>query len=468
MADRSGVPALWGSFVTAAACIAVATRFSPWDASRPWSPGEPLPIWRRWFPADGVRVEEAVPGQLELTAPVLPDPPPAPEPDAPPTVLPSRPPGVATALVDPGFRGLDAFYRALATEKDKVRALHFGDSLLAADGVSGELRARLQARWGDGGPGWLSVGMDPAWNVRTDVSTSRSSGWTTYTLLDGGARDGRYGLGGIVTTGVPRATFTVWTPRRTWRERVPMERWEVFSAPDAAFHVTTDVPSEVTGPSGRSPGFTRLTVTTDATATLWGVAIEHDHPGLVWDTLGVVGIGSASIQRQDAEHLASQVSARKPALIVVELGGNEIGYDPVRADDPAGYTTWYADAMRRLRAGAPDASCLVVGPLDQGVPGSDPPKSRKGVSIIAGAQRAFAADQGCAYWDGRAAMGGPGAITRWSQRNPPLAWTDLVHLSMPGQKLLGDLLADALLADHDAWEAAGGLARSLPERPGDP
>jgi hypothetical protein len=201
MADRSGVPALWGAFATAGAAIAVATLHPAFAAYRPWTPGDPLPVWRRWFPADGTRIEEALPGQIEVVGPELANSKqqtansPAPEPrrpapeDPPPPVLAERPPGVATPVEDPGFRGMDPFYRALAGPHDKVRALHFGDSLIAADGVSGQLRSRLQARFGDGGPGWISVGMDPAWNVRADVSASRSGGWTTYTLLDGGAPD---------------------------------------------------------------------------------------------------------------------------------------------------------------------------------------------------------------------------------------------------------------------------------------
>jgi lysophospholipase L1-like esterase len=466
---RDGVPILVGTFGVAGACIALGTLLPGVSQYQPWKLGEPLPIWRRWFPSDGRRVHERAAGELsiakhDVTAPVSSvtaeitpsgDTPSNPTDAATAAALPPRPPGVAMPLEDPDFRGLAPLFRALAAPHDKVRAIHLGDSLLAADGLAGRLRERLQARWGDGGPGFIAAGIDPAWNVRVDVTARRSGDWQTFTLLNGGATDHRYGLGGIVTTAAPGATLTVLTPRRTWRTREPMHRWEVFHPrPTGRFTVYTDdrpVSSDGAATAGTDAGFTRLTIEAAETTTLWGVSIERDAPGLVWDTLGVVGIGTASLKQQDAAHLRVQVAARAPSLIVVQLGGNELGYDPIRADQPADYIPWYADAMHKLRAGAPDAGCLVIGPLDQGVPGADPPRAKHGVSTLIAAQRQFAASDGCAFWDARAAMGGKGAIQRWASRERPLAWTDLVHLSMPGQQLMGDLLADAILAHFDAW-----------------
>jgi hypothetical protein len=66
-----------------------------------------------------------------------------------------------------------------------------------------------------------------------------------------------------------------------------------------------------------------------------------------------------------------------------------------------------------------------------------------------------AAANGCGFWDAQAAMGGDGAMGRWGARKPPLAWTDLLHLSTDGQAIIGDMLADAILAGYDRWVASG-------------
>jgi hypothetical protein len=62
-------------------------------------------------------------------------------------------------------------------------------------------------------------------------------------------------------------------------------------------------------------------------------------------------------------------------------------------------------------------------------------------------------------------MGGEDAIVRWGLLKPPLAWTDLLHLSAVGQDIVGQMLADAILADYDDWLAKGGSAQPEPLPP---
>jgi lysophospholipase L1-like esterase len=83
-------------------------------------------------------------------------------------------------------------------------------------------------------------------------------------------------------------------------------------------------------------------------------------------------------------------------------------------------------------------------------------------------QRKIAEQEGCAFWNAFAAMGGEGTVVRWSGMKPPLAWTDLLHLSAAGQDIIGQLLADAIEAGYDGWVAEGGPSRPVPTPPGPP
>jgi len=65
-------------------------------------------------------------------------------------------------------------------------------------------------------------------------------------------------------------------------------------------------------------------------------------------------------------------------------------------------------------------------------------------------------------------MGGDGAVVRWGAMKPPLAWTDLLHLSSAGQDIIGQMLADAILAGFDEWKGKGGATRPVPTAPGAP
>jgi lysophospholipase L1-like esterase len=382
--------------------------------------------------------------------------------------LPARPPGVATALVDPSFRGMDAFYRAIA-EGGIARAAHYGDSTIAADGISGTVRARLQARFGNAGPGWISAGIDPRWSMRRDVTTRRTGEWETKSILLGGAH-GRYGYGGIVSTAADGASLRLTAPGGADGEPVPQARFELWAQPGTTPWASADGLSLEGGvtENGRTTwdvpqGYRTVTYgVSGGAAAFYGAVMETAGPGVVWDALGVIGVGTRSFSYQNPDHLAAQVAMRRPDLVVVMLGGNETGYPVIQKGDGKEYATLYTATVRLLRAGAPEAGCLVVTPLDQATREGDAPHTKDSLPRMVRAQQRAAEQEGCAFWNAFAAMGGDGAIVRWSQRKPPLAWADLVHLSAPGQELVGNLLADAIEAEFGRWTASGGATRPRP------
>jgi hypothetical protein len=73
-------------------------------------------------------------------------------------------------------------------------------------------------------------------------------------------------------------------------------------------------------------------------------------------------------------------------------------------------------------------------------------------------QREVARELGCAFWDARAAMGGEGAFANWLSHDPPLAWSDLYHLTGKGLNIVGHSLSDAIELAYEDWRRAGGRA----------
>lgn len=487
-------------FGAAAVCVALTYVVPGLADLRPWLPGDPLPVIAALMPKTTAKVVESENGELVAApaaepdpAPAAPPPPPAPSaPGVPP--LTDRPPGFATPLLDPEDKGMAPFYRALhrvAGGEGMARAAHYGDSTIAADGITSTVRERLQARFGDGGPGYLSAGMDPRWNIRQDVSISRSGTWDTVSLLLGGG-SGRYGYGGIVSTAQADAGLTVTSPKGADGKPKPMQRLELWYQVGPAKAPAEGEPPVPPGTwwasaSGKSvgggsaladntgdrqlvvdlpEGYTRLAFGANGgPVTFYGAVLETAGPGVVWDALGVVGVGSRSFTQHSRKHLASQVAQRRPDLVVVMLGGNELGLPVLGQKDGSGYIPYYTEAVQRLRTGAPEAGCLLISPLDQGTRDGGKATTKPNLPRMIAAQKQAAAAEGCAYWDAFSAMGGKDAITRWTATKPPLAWTDLVHLSAKGQAIIGDLLADAIEHGYDQWVATGGPAKPVDPTP---
>jgi hypothetical protein len=359
--------------------------------------------------------------------------------------------------------------RAEAGEPGHItRALHFGDSTIASDGITKTVRKRLQGHYGDGGPGFLAVQVDRRWAVRPGVLRDTSGSWKTLTITFGGADMAYYGLGGTVST-ARGPSKSVLGGLKVEGERQPLQTFDVFfqvQPEGGTLSLATDSGASKTFQTAAAAhgdvfhrmsaeGAKTLTVATgeDGPVTLYGVALETAGPGITWETLGVAGAGSGSHFRQGKNHIARQVGRRNPDLIVWQLGGNEVGLPVLKAGDGTKYKERYKKALKKVLAGAPTASCLVVTPLDQAERYRGQVRSKPNLTRMVNLQRDAAFELGCAFWDARAAMGGSGAFARWVEAKPALAWSDLEHLTGRGLNLIGHSLADAIEAAYIDWKA---------------
>lgn len=474
-----------GLFTAVFAAFGASTYAVPGLAElRPWLPGEPVPLVH--LLTTTARVEETATGELIVVE--EPQPPvaltstagaaAAPSPEAPPdrartgslTDLPIHAPAGPVLLeAKPG--ALDAWFSALAAAEDGepgrvVRALHWGDSTIAADGFASTVRARLSARFGDAGPGFLAVHVDPAWSLRPGVLRTTEGGWESHNITFGGIDSSRYGLAGVVSTAPTQASATL-GGHKTASGRQPITRFDVYyqaqpgggtlnakARGSGGFSLSTaadkasDRYKEI-----RSPGSSTLYLEAagDGPVTVYGVSLETSGPGVTWESFGVAGSSIGSLTRQSKAHLSAQVARRDPDLLVYMTGGNEVGYPSLSAGEGEKYREAYGIALAKLRAGAPDASCLILGPLDQAVRERGAIKSKPMLARMIQIQREVALEQGCAFWDTRASMGGDGGFARFLNHQPRYAWTDLMHLTAEGLDLVGQSFADAVLLAYDIW-----------------
>ena len=69
---------------------------------------------------------------------------------------------------------LDYYFTMLSQVENQVegtvaRALVWGDSTIASDGIIKDVRNRMFEEFGDSGPGFLAVHVDPRWSLRRDI-----------------------------------------------------------------------------------------------------------------------------------------------------------------------------------------------------------------------------------------------------------------------------------------------------------
>ena len=365
---------------------------------------------------------------------------------------------------------LQSFYRALRHTDAKsqgalTRILHMGDSSIGLDGLPHAIRTRLQDRFGDGGVGFVLLGRYSTNYKNNAAAIDTGKGWDICYIAYGCRKDGRYGLGGHVFRGSSGAVSTVGTKQsgeygrkaskvEVWYEAGPrggrlqmrVDRGEVVEldtraeAPEDRWH-SVDV----------QPGPHKVMVRAagGGYARAFGVVMETEGPGVVWDTVSMIGAFTKRLDLFDKDHFASQLDHRNPDLLVLNYGGNDLRRLVSRSVTPEKYKEEYGSVLDKLLAGKPDLPCLVVSVIDHGRSGSQDVKPRH-VDAMVGAQREVAFAKGCAFFDSVAAMGGAGSLKKWRKLRPPMASPDLKHLNARGRDHIGGMMFEALMAGYVA------------------
>lgn len=353
--------------------------------------------------------------------------------------------------------------------KESVRILHYGDSHTAADFLTTAIRRSLQDRFGDGGRGFVLLGRP--WNSYRpkDVYVDPDGRWTVERIkiaADAAKLDGYYGLSGISVTADQASAKTLVSTETGTGYGQKASVFEVFylgQPGGGSFNVLVDGVSKGTVDTNskkKRSGFFKVTVDEGAhnfvvklkgngPVRFFGAVIENDGPGIVYDTLGVNGGFFYTPQRWNPEELKKQIARRSPKLIVTMYGSNEVDSKSI---DPTSYKAHVKMTMSRFRAGAPEASCLMLGPPDR-IPRLVRVGQPDQLAWIIEVQREVASEIGCAFLDLQEMMGGPGSHQTWQYMRPNLAQPDGVHLTVKGYRVLGEKIADELIAAYEEYTA---------------
>jgi hypothetical protein len=352
---------------------------------------------------------------------------------------PSEYAGISVRIEDPTGRGMRPFYEALekTARRDEgavTRVGHYGDSSIATDLITSTVRENLQARFGDAGHGFViaAKGYIP-YKHRGVRQSSNPDSWETRELVRRQDRYGRYGYGGVQSRALRGSWARVGTAKRgdvgraasrfdiyyetqprggKFSVRLDKEEKEIVST---KADTRADGVYSIEAPDG--PHVIELRYWRGGPVHFYGVAVERDGPGVVYDSLGLVGARANRLLNFDAAHIKSQLERRGVNLIVLGFGGNEASDE--RTEDS--FYEDYREVLERMRQGRDDLGCLVFSPLDQARRERGRIRTLERIPSIVSAQRRAAFDAGCAFYDTWQAMGGENAMRRWYKARPPLA-----------------------------------------------
>jgi len=374
-------------------------------------------------------------------------------------------------IEDPSGRALDKFFQALLnTEggRGQTKICHYGDSPITNDGITSTVRRKLQLKFGDAGHGFVLIDRPWGWYEHTGVIREASHGWNSDPICISRGEH-YYGLGGVsflASAAGTNASFSTAIQSEVGRSVSSYEVYYMKRPAGGEFDIEMDgqfVERVSTASREIDSGFHRVEVPLGAhrmtirldgngAVQMFGVTLESNSSGVQYDSLGVNGafIGLLA-QYIDSDHWKEQLQHRAPSLVIIGYGTNESQFEKLPMDQ---YERDTREVIRRIRASVPNASIMLVGPMDRGCRGANGGiVTRPMIPKLVRYQRRIAAETGCAFFDEFAAMGGEGTVARWCEARPRLMGGDYTHPTAQGAEIVGSLLYDAILRAYEEYKS---------------
>jgi lysophospholipase L1-like esterase len=364
--------------------------------------------------------------------------------------------------------------------------LQIGDSHTAADYFTAELRQKLQARYGNGGVGYLDAGK-PHIGVRSGaMKVTASPGWTYHAIQrsDNIAEFWLSGFNAVATASGEALTFASDTP-------VPFDSIEIEAlrqpgggsidiSLDGAIKSSADLNGIAVEPvvlrlrpdGAPSDRVRQIEIRSRGAGvvSIASIGIYQKQSGVSYNNIGYPGATIDLVNKFDEKLMADALRRLDPQIVVLVFGTNEASKPNL---DAARYERSYEKAIARIKTALPNAQIVLVGPPD----GAERPPHCLGkgpadaachpappsdgslytepadcdwhtiahLDLVRDIERKIAERHGFVYWNWATINPNQCAAHQLVAASPPLMTPDHVHFTPAGYVKGADLFLDALI-----------------------
>ncbi|MCQ2374574.1 MAG: hypothetical protein MJ069_01550 [Salinivirgaceae bacterium] len=363
---------------------------------------------------------------------------------------------------------LTKFFAKLAKSNSKtIRILHYGDSQIEGDRITGYLRNLFQTKYGGSGPGLITAIPGIAKSSAIDHQASKN--WQVYSIYNKKDTIGTQNRFGIL------GRFARFTPNQNSSEE--QSAWIEFSPSTMAFKSVQnftrcrifygyatkpftvkgfvndsltwfeslepiDQTEQLLWKFDKAPNQFRIELTSTNSPNIYAISLDAP-TGVAVDNLPFRGSIGTEFVKLNFAQMAQMVKHLSVGLIIYEFGVNAVAYESKNY-------RFYEQSLRRqlhyLRQLMPEAKILVVSSSDMSEKTADGYVTKPEVAKVIEAQRNAAFAEGCAFWNLFEAMGGHNSMPQWV--NAKLAQKDYTHFNRKGGHIVAQKLYDAIMAEQ--------------------
>lgn len=347
--------------------------------------------------------------------------------------------------LQPFFRNLDS----LITFKDNVvNIVHIGDSHIQADFLTSSTRCLFQEKFGNAGRGFVFPYRIAKTGGALDVRFNYSGKWDFCEIMRN-YKNCELGVAGysisahdssvlsidVVSKATSDAFFNHLTVFDENGSFMPCEYKGTYS-----FHKTKGRTDLYFDQLQDSLSLLASCTMNDITK-FQGMILDNGNAGILYHSMGVNG--SSTLQYLRSTKLESEMAELNANLVIVSFGTNDT-YLPTSRFCTSCVKERYRELVHRIKQANPGIPILITTPPDHYYFKKQP---NGNLEDLRQALIDLCKEEDIAMWDLYQIMGGANSIKTWQENN--LAGRDLIHFTIEGYQLQGELLYNALMRHYE-------------------
>ena len=365
------------------------------------------------------------------------------------------------------------FEKLQSANSRKVRIMHYGDSQIEADRISGRLRERLQKEFGGNGSGAYAV--IPA-TRKISIQNKLSYSWRRFTgfgpYIDTSVNHKNYGAlfsfckiledtTVLDSNSKFNGILKIYRPKKAYKHCRNYQQVNIYySALEKVklkYTLNDTVVFDDTLPKkngiakktilvNKAPESLEIQFKSSISPLIYGISIEGLN-GVVVDNIPLRGASGTEFAKISYKSLQQMHELLDPSLFILEFGGNAIPH--IKTNDRAErYGRYFKKQINKIKKINPKAVVLIIGPGDMAKKDKTDLVSFSYIEKVRDELKKAAFETNSCFWDMYLNMGGENSIIDWANKTPSLAAKDYIHLTNAGARKIADFFIEDLMRDY--------------------
>ncbi|MBA6153690.1 GDSL-type esterase/lipase family protein [Gelidibacter maritimus] len=360
-------------------------------------------------------------------------------------------------------------------QSDRCRIIHYGDSQLEGDRISGYLRNRLQGLYGGTGPGFI-----PIVQVYEQISANvtHSDNWTRHAYFDPtqekfphkkyGAYSSLSRFTDVYKTvdslvldslKVTKAIINIGLPTKSYRNlrsfnTIGLHYGNTLTSTSVKVYNDNQlIKSELLIADGayhklainmaETPSHLKIELESKISPDFYGLTLDGNS-GISLDNVAMRGSSGTIFAGTDGVNFQKMYQQLQPKLLIFQYGGNSVPYikDSLEVKE---YTSYLKNHINWVKRKSANAKVIFIGPSDMTTNDNGKLTTYALLPYLNETLQHMCKENDIAFWSMFDAMGGENSMQHWVDQG--LAANDYTHFSPSGTRVISELFFLSLYLD---------------------